>query len=240
MNAEILKFIDECGKHKFSIKDISCKKLKKDDINKFIEQNLDCYKEYTEPIYKECKKDILFYIMYYEDDIVGYIDFTIEQFNEQKILYIRFSCNSSNFRGQNISILLRCLVFSYAIDNNCYMIISQTNDISGSILVNKFNFTKNDPETEDNYYETDLGKISLSIELEFNCYYYLNTDKNIESLKKNIRNNLQDCKLKLQTSGGYKSKYKKTIQKKYRRKTYKRKTYKRKTYKKMLIIHNNQ
>jgi hypothetical protein len=121
-------------------------------------------------------------------------------------------------RGRNISIILTCLVMAYAIDTHCYMIVSETNDISGSLLENKFGFTRfNEMD-----YTSNLGTISMGIMKEFNCYYYLTEPSLINTLQSKIHSALTNCSLST-PYGGYTAHRRKTTKPRKRKSVKKRK-----------------
>lgn len=86
-------------------------------------------------------------------DIVGYLTFSHNLLDQNmEIVRIDHSCSLKKTRRKKISIYLRIIAFKYAIDNKSISaIVSDTNDLSGKLLIDKFKFTK--------YSEKELNKL---------------------------------------------------------------------------------
>ena len=219
---EILQFVRKCGEGRYAVRHSMCDDLNKPEVNRLLVDNkqFGCYQEQTDPEYIDCKAENNFHVLmlYYDAQLVGYIDYQLIPYQGSQILYIKYTCNDNAFRNKNISVLLRCLVFAEALEQDHAMIVSQTKEASRGLLTKKFGFSY-EPDID---YCGPLGCIAMDIQKEFNCFYPL-TAESKPALAAKILENLQTCKLPVVEGGRSRGRSKRGENRSKRKRTFSRK-----------------
>lgn len=90
----------------------------------------DCHRGYTD----ENAEAI---VAYKGAEIVSYLVYTVDEVS----VHIDFSCTKIDERRRGLSVLLRAILFQYAINNRIPYIVSNCNESSGGLLSQKFGFS---------------------------------------------------------------------------------------------------